>query len=302
VHLGVGVPVSGAWATPANIRRVATLSEELGYHSLWTFQRLLHPVDEEWGSAYHGVLDPVVTLGYVAALTSRIRVGLAVVNLPYYAPIVLSKELTTLDIVSEGRLDVGLGLGWAPPEFEAVGVPRSGRGARAEEFVRYLTTTWTEPEPEFHGEFYTLPRSRVDPKPVQRPHPPILMGGSAEVALRRVGRIADGWISSSRTDLTAIGQSIGVVRASAEEAGRDPARLRFIVRGVVKLMDAEPPERRPLHGTADQIRSDLSLLAEQGVTEVFFDLNWDPESTSDQVDPVDALHNAERLLRAFAPQ
>jgi hypothetical protein len=92
------------------------------------------------------------------------------------------------------------------------------------------------------------------------------------------------------------------VRASAEEAGRDPARLRFIVRGVVKLMDAEPPERRPLHGTADQIRSDLSLLAEQGVTEVFFDLNWDPESTSDQVDPVDALHNAERLLRAFAPQ
>jgi probable F420-dependent oxidoreductase len=302
VYLGVGVPVSGSWATPANIRRVATLSEELGYHSLWTFQRLLHPVDEEWGSAYHGVLDPVVALGYVAALTSRIRVGLAVVNLPYYAPIVLSKELTTLDIVSAGRLDVGLGLGWAPPEFEAVGVPRSGRGARAEEFVRYLKATWTEPEPEFHGEFYTLPRSRVDPKPVQRPHPPILMGGSAEAALRRVGRIADGWISSSRTDLTAIGQSIELVRAAAEEAGRDPSRLRFIVRGVVKLTDAEPPERRPLHGTADQIRSDLSLLEQQGVTEVFFDLNWDPDATSDQVDPVEALHNAERLLRAFAPQ
>ena len=302
MRLGVGVPVSGSWATPANIRRIATLSEELGYDSLWTFQRLLHPVDEEWGSAYHGVLDPIAALAYVAALTSRIRVGLAVVNMPYYAPLVLSKALTTLDVVSEGRLEVGLGLGWAPPEFEAVGVSRVGRGARAEEYIRYLTTTWTEPEPEFHGAYYDLPRSLVEPKPVQKPYPPVLMGGAAEAALRRVGRIADGWISSSRTDLTTIGQSIEVVRAAAAEAGRDPSRLRFVVRGVVRLTDDDLTDRRPLHGSAAQITADLEALADTGVTEVFFDLNWDSETTSADVDPLDALHNAERLLRAFAPQ
>lgn len=302
MRLGVGVPVSGSWATPANIRRIATLSEELGYDSLWTFQRLLHPVDEEWGSAYHGVLDPIAALAYVAALTSRIRVGLAVVNMPYYAPLVLSKALTTLDVVSEGRLEVGLGLGWAPPEFEAVGVSRVGRGARAEEYIRYLTTTWTEAEPEFHGAYYDLPRSLVEPKPVQKPYPPVLLGGAAEAALRRVGRIADGWISSSRTDLTTIGQSIEVVRAAAAEAGRDPSRLRFVVRGVVRLTDDDLTDRRPLHGSAAQITADLEALADTGVTEVFFDLNWDSETTSADVDPLDALHNAERLLRAFAPQ
>ncbi|MFZ0325032.1 MAG: TIGR03619 family F420-dependent LLM class oxidoreductase, partial [Actinomycetes bacterium] len=246
MDLGVGLPVSGAWATPQNLSTVAVRAEERGFASLWTFQRLLHPVDEDWGSVYHGVLDPVTALAYVAGLTSRVRLGLAVVNLPFYAPIVLSKALTTLDIVSRGRLDVGLGLGWAPQEFEAVGVSAAKRGARAEEFIDYLKATWTQPEVEFHGAFYELAACRVEPKPVQRPHPPILMGGSADVALRRIGRIADGWISSSRTDLTTIGASVGVVKDAANEAGRRPDDLRFVVRGVVRLTDEVITDRQPL--------------------------------------------------------
>jgi len=302
VQLGVGLPVSGSWATPQNIRHVAVLAEELGYSSLWTFQRLLHPVDEEWGPVYHAVLDPIAALSYVAGMTTRIRLGLAIVNMPFYAPIVLSKALTTLDIVSEGRLDVGLGLGWSPQEFEAVGVSSARRGKRGEEFISALTATWTDSEVEFHGEFYDIPRSRVDPKPVQVPHPPLLMGGSADVALRRIGRLADGWISSSRTDLTTIGQSIGVVKAAATEAGRDPDRLRFVVRGVVALTSEPPPERQPLQGTGDQIRADLTALADQGVTEVFLDANYDPRTVSDDVDPTAALDNAERVLNEFAPR
>jgi probable F420-dependent oxidoreductase len=282
------------------MRRVATHAEELGYASLWTFQRLLHPIEEDWGSVYHGVVDPITALSYVAGMTSRIRLGLAVVNMPFYAPIVLSKSLTTLDIVSEGRLDVGLGLGWAPQEFEAVGVPAAGRGARAEEFVSCLKSIWTQPEVEFHGSFYDLPRCRVEPKPVQKPHPPLLMGGAAEIALRRVGWIADGWISSSRADLTTIGQSIDLVSSAATEAGRDADSLRFIVRGAVRLISEPEPERRPLQGTADQIRADLDRLAAQGVTEVFLDLNWDPRTVSDHVDPSAALENAEQVLAEFA--
>lgn len=302
MRLGFGLPVSGSWATPANLTTVAQRAEELGYDSVWAFQRLLHPVDHEWGQAYHAVLDPLTALAFVAARTSRIRVGVAVVNLPFYAPVVLSKALTTVDIVSGGRLDVGLGLGWAAEEFAAVGVPLAERGARAEEFVTCLRCTWADDEPEFHGRFYELPRCRVDPKPVQRSHPPLLMGGTAEVALRRIGRLADGWISSSRMDLTAIGASIDVVRSAAAEAGRDPARLRFVVRGVVGL-DQEPDggERRPLQGSADQIRGDLAALEEQGVTEVFLDPNWDPRSVSDGVDPEAALANAQHTLETLAP-
>lgn len=301
MKLGVGLPVSGAWATPESLRYVATRAEQLGYDSLWTFQRLLHPVDEEWGRVYHAVLDPLTALAYVAPLTSSVRLGLAIVNVPFYSPIVLSKALSTLDIVSHGRLDVGLGLGWSPQEFAAVGVSSARRGARGEEFIAALQAIWTEPEVEFHGEFYDVPRSRVLPRPVQAPHPPVLLGGSADVALRRAGRIAGGWISSSRTDLAAIGRSIELVRAGATEAGRDVAALRFVVRGVVRLEPEPPPTRTPLHGTAEQIRADLAQLAAAGVTEVFLDLNYDPRTVSDDIGEREGLANADLTLDALAP-
>jgi probable F420-dependent oxidoreductase len=283
------------------MRRIAVRSEELGYHSLWSFQRLLHPVDQDWGPAYHAVHDPITALAYVAGCTSRIRLGIAVLNLPYYTPIMLAKPLTTLDIVSAGRLDVGLGLGWSDQEFQAVGTTSAARGARAEEFVACLDTIWTQREVEYHGTHYTVPLSRVDPKPVQRPRPPVLMGASADVALRRIGRIADGWISSSRTDLAAIGGSIDLVKAAATEAGRDPASLRFVVRGVVELTDDPPADRKPLQGTANQIRGDLEQLAAQGVTEVFFDLNWDAATVDEAVDPVVAADAADAVITALAP-
>lgn len=300
MQLGVGLPISGAWATPDNMRRVAARAEELGYASLWTYQRLLHPTDKEWGPEYHAVHDPITALSFVAGLTSRIRLGLAVVNLPFYSPVVLAKALTTLDIVSGGRLDVGLGLGWSPLEFEAAGVSFAGRGARAEEFLRCLRTVWTEPEVEYSGDFYTVPRCRIEPKPAQSPHPPLLLGGTAEPALQRAGRLADGWISSSRTDLTAIGSQIAVVKAAAREAGRDADALRFVVRGVVRL-EAGAADRRPLQGTAGHIRSDLRDLEGHGVTEVFFDLNYDPRVVSDDTDPAWTADYTERLLSELAP-
>ncbi|MDQ6876001.1 MAG: TIGR03619 family F420-dependent LLM class oxidoreductase [Actinomycetota bacterium] len=283
------------------MRRIATRAEELGYASLWTFQRLLHPVDGDWGPVYHEVHDPVTALAFVAGITTRIRLGIAVVNLPFYAPIVLAKALTTLDIVSAGRLDVGLGLGWAREEFQATGVPYERRGSRAEEFVDCLKSIWTEPEVEFAGEFYEVPRCRVEPKPVQQPHPPLLLGGGADRALRRAGRIADGWISSSRADLATIGVSIEVVRAAARDAGRDAGALRFVVRGVVQVGPAQAEGRRPLHGSVEQIRADLAALQDQGVTEVFLDANYDPRIVGPDAEPIAALDCAERLLLDFAP-
>lgn len=299
--LGFGLPVSGSWATAANMRTIARRAEELGYASLWTFQRLLHPADGDWGPMYRSVHDPLVALAAVASVTERIRLGVAIVNMPFYAPVLLAKQLTTLDVVSEGRLDVGLGLGWSREEFAAVGVPYERRGARGEEFLRCLKAIWTEEVVDFAGEFYRVPPARVDPKPVQQPHPPVLLGGSAEPALRRVGRVADGWISASRQDLSRISDAVATIRRAAEEAGRDAGSLRFVVRGVVRLDNGAAPERRPLTGSVEQVHDDLARLAAEGVTEVFLDLNFDPAVGSPNTDPAASMERAETVLAAFAP-
>jgi len=154
---------------------------------------------------------------------------------------------------------------------------------------------------EFHGEFYEIPRSRVEPKPVQRPHPPLLLGGIAEAALRRAGRITDGWLSSSGADLKHIGASIEVVRQAAREAGRDPAALRFVCRGPLRVRPAGEQGRQPLTGSFDEIRADLDQLREQGVTEVFLDMNYDPEIVARGVDPAAALRRGETVLETLAP-
>ncbi|MGH3679821.1 MAG: LLM class flavin-dependent oxidoreductase [Natronosporangium sp.] len=301
MKIGFGAPVSGSWATPENLAHVARRAEQLGYHSLWTYQRLLSPTDAGWGEIYRSVQDPLLPLAYAAAVTSRIRLGVAVVNLPFVSPVVLAKQLTTLDILSGGRLDAGLGNGWADQEFTATGTGKRGQARRAEEFLAVLKRLWTDDVVAYQGSFYRVPPMRADPKPVQRPHPPILLGAGAEPALRRAGRLCDGWVSSSRADLSRIGASVAVVKAAAERAGRDPARLRFVCRGSVKVRPAGSPDRAPLVGTVAQIRSDFADLAGQGITELFLDLNFDPQIGSPDADPAESRRRADDALLAFAP-
>ena len=291
--LGFGLPVAGSWATPGTMRRIARRAEELGYASLWTFQRVLDPADDELGPAYRAVHDPVVALAHVAGHTDRIGLGTATICAPFTAPALLAKTLASLDVLSGGRLTVGLGSGWLPQEYTAAGVPFARRGARMEEYLRCLTALWTQDPVEFAGEFYAVPRSHLGPLPVQQPHPPVLLGGTAAPALRRAGRLAQGWIGSSRHDLAQIGAYIATVRDGAREAGRDPQALRILVRGLVDLLDDAPTgPRAPFRGTREQVLADLAALRAQGVTEVFFDLNLSP-----RVGPA----YAERVLDAFAP-
>lgn len=300
MRIGFGAPVSGSWATPENLAAVARRAEELGYHSLWTYQRLLSPVDASYGEVYRSVQDPIVPLAYAAAVTSRIRLGVAVVNLPFVAPVVLAKQLATLDVLSGGRLDAGLGNGWSDEEFTATGATKRRQGRRAEEFIAVLRRLWTDDVVEFQGEFYQVPRMRMDPKPVQRPHPPILLGGGAEPALRRAGRLCDGWVSSSRMDPRRLGEAVALVRAAAEQAGRDPASLRFVCRAAVRVRPAGA-RQGPLTGTPDQIRADFDDIAAQGITELFVDLNFDPEIGSPDADPAASRRRADEALAAFAP-
>lgn len=300
--LGIGLPVAGRWATGETMRRLAARADELGYAGLWTFQRLLAPVDGSLGPAHDSVLDSLVALAHVAACTERIGLGTATICAPFVPPVVLAKATATLDVVSGGRLNVGVGMGWRPAEHLATGVPLERRGDRFEEYLRCLTALWTQDPVEFVGEFYEVPRSRFEPKPLQRPHPPVLVGGSAPAALRRAGRIAQGWIGSSGHDLAGISTSVETVREGARQAGRDPDALRILVRCVVELVDGDPGSGRPpLYGTDAQVREDLAALRAAGVTEVIVDCNLSPVVQHRDTDPATALAHAEKMLDALAP-
>ncbi len=304
MRVGFGLPVSGAWATPQYIARFAARAEQAGYASLWTFQRLLVPEGSAMEPVYHSVLDPVGALAYAAAVTTRCRLGVAVINAPYVSPGYLAKQATTIDVLSSGRLDLGVGLGWMPEEFALTGTSMDRRGARTAEYVRVLRVLWGDQPAEFSGEFYAVPRGSMLPLPVQPGGPPILLGGTAPPALRRVGRIADGWVTSSRTDLAKISQSIQIVHQAAAADGRDPKALRIVCRGVVRWGDSVTDasgRRRLLSGDADQICQDVAWLAEQGVTEVFYDLNWDPLIGAPDADHIAATNRAAAILDALAP-
>jgi probable F420-dependent oxidoreductase len=305
MRIGFGAPVAGAWATPLYLGSFAERAEALGYASLWSFQRLLVPEGSGMEPVYRSVLDPMVALGFLAARTSRIRLGVAVINLPFASPAVLAKQATTVDVLSGGRLDLGLGIGWMPEEFAAAGASTARRGARTEEFLAVLRTLWTDEVSSFSGEFYEIPPGRQDPRPVQKPGPPVLLGGMSRPAMERAGRIADGWITSSRADLSKISEAVAVIRDAASAAGRDPDAARIICRGVVMAgPEAKGPDggRRLLSGSFAQIREDAAWLGEQGVTELFYDLNWDARIGSPSVTPEAAAERAGEILGGLAPR
>jgi probable F420-dependent oxidoreductase len=305
MKIGFGAPVAGAWASPENLGYFAGRAEELGYDSLWSFHRLLTPAAEDsMAPVYRSVLDPIGALAFAAARSSRIRLGVAVINSPFVSPAYLAKQASTLDVLSGGRFDLGLGTGWQREEFIASGVSMERRGARQEEYVAALHTLWADEVSSFEGEFYTIAPSRMAPKPIQKPGPPILLGGSVDAALKRAGRLGAGWISRSATDLTKIHSQIAVVRTAAEEAGKDPETVRVIVRGVVRAGEEvrdDSGRRTRLSGSYDQIREDAAWLAEQGVTELFYDLNWDLRVGNPDVTPQAATDRAKEILEALAP-
>jgi probable F420-dependent oxidoreductase len=286
--ISFGCPVSGAWAEPETLTSIARHAEELGYHGLWAFQRLLVGRDQDLAPVYHSVLDPIVALTWAAAATSRIRLGVSVINLPYVSPAYLAKQAGSLDRLSGGRFDLGLGTGWSEVEFEATGSDPKPRGPRTEEYLEVLKALFSAEEAEFAGRFYRVPPSRMLPAPGRVGGPPVLLGGTAEVALRRAGRLAAGWVSSIR-----------IVRESAEAAGRDPDSLRIVVRGVVQA--GRRDEAIPLSGDWAQIRAGAERYAEAGATELFYEPNWDPRIGGLDSDPRAAADLGAEVLAGLAP-
>jgi probable F420-dependent oxidoreductase len=314
MQLGFCLPVSGSWAIPDNQVTVARRAEELGYSSLWVVQRLLYPVEprndypstpgQRWPSAFEQVVDPIVTLAHVAGATRRIRLGTATLIPAYFAPVLLAKQLATLDIVSGGRLDVGLSLGWSEDEYAACGVPFKERGARLDECLRCLQALWSDDPVEFSGRFYTVPRSLFQPKPHQRPRPPLLIGGYAPATVRRAVTLGDGYLGGN-VPLARLVPLVDELRTAAADAGRDTRSFRIVCRGAVRRLDDPLPDnddRRPLWGALDQIRSDIARYADAGLDELFLELNFDPAIAAPEADPKAAMATALLLLEELAPR
>ena len=286
MRVGFALGNIGPIGTPHNLVKIAQRAEALGYDSLWAVERLLWPLkpqspypvtpDGSLPAEYKRVLDPLEALTFVAAHTSKIAIGTSVLDIPYYNPVMLARRLTTLDVLSLGRLRVGLGLGWSKDEHDAAGAEMKQRGARADEFLQVLKAIWTTDPSEFHGKFYTLPKSHIQTKPVQKPHPPIYLAAFAQAALSRIARLADGW-NPVAIPVDGMKQMFEGVKEMARGSGRDPSKLELIVRANVEITaKPRPTDGMIFTGTLEQIKQDVEGCRRIGAHEIHFDPTFQP--------------------------
>ena len=277
MRFGFALPQIGSQAGPKALVTVAKRAEDLGFDSLWVLDRILWPVDPRApysigdGSLpfqYKHVLDPVETLTFAAAHTSRILLATGVLNLPWYNPVLLARRLTTLDVLSRGRLRVGFGIGWSPDEYEAAGAPWQDRGKRADESIEVLKKIWTTDPVEFQGKHYRIAKSFIGPKPVQKPHPPIYLAAFTPSAMKRVAAEAHAWLPVG-IPLTGIGAMFEAIKNMAKEAGRDPSALELIVTAGVEIHKRPiEKERIEFTGSLEQIGEDFATARKVGAAEI----------------------------------
>ena len=227
---------------------LARAAEEVGFHSIWAVEHAVVPVEyastypyDEGGRLFKGTSqldhsDPLIWLAFAAATTTKIRLATGILILPQRTPLIAAKEIASLDRLSNGRLDLGIGVGWLREEFEALGVPFEARGARTDEYLAALRVLWSETEPEFHGEFVDFAPVYCQPKPTQSPIP-ILVGGHSDRAAKRAGELGDVFFPAERPVET-LASLHSAAQHYAEQAGRDPSS--------VELWTSSPGDREHL--------------------------------------------------------
>jgi len=220
---------------------------------------------EEWKNIY----DPINLLSFVAANTNKILLGTGVLNVPFHNPVVLGREFATLDVLSQGRTIAGLGIGWLKDEYQTSNVPFEKRGAREEEFLEAMKRVWTDDVVEFHGKFYNIPASKIGPKPVQKPHPKILLGGFSPKTFQRIAKYANGWLGVVRGPIDQLGQIIQAIRQEVEKAGKNPDEFEMSTLAHPHVNQTSLGEKRmPMTGTIEEIGSDIAKLKEVGFNRV----------------------------------
>jgi probable F420-dependent oxidoreductase len=291
MRIGVSLPNVGIGNTKEGILEVATSAERLGFDSVWAAHHVLMPYERSSKYPYKrsgteiamtpGMqwLDPLVTLSMVAGVTERINLGTSVFVLPYRDPVTLAAELAALDVLSQGRLILGVGAGWMREEFEAIGIPSRQRGARTDEHLQVLKTLWRDDPASFEGDFTRFEGIVLATRPHRVGGPPVWVGGNTDVALRRALRFGDGWhgfevFPEELPDVTQRLDGLG------EDVGRDPAELELsVARGLIPAgheQESFIPDRKMLGPSPEAIVEELGRYAEQGVELVLIQISLLP--------------------------
>lgn len=236
MKVGLQLYVGGEAATPEFLGAAARAVEERGFAAIWLPEHVVlfpeinspYPYSRDGSFPFDTTalpMEPFTLLAFMAAQTARVRLATGISILPQRNPVYFAKQAADVDVLSGGRLDIGIGVGWLAQEFEALGVPFERRGARAAEYVQVLKTLWCERTSEFHGAFYDLPACHQSPKPVQQPHPPLWFGGHSRAAMRRVARYGQGWFAAGATP-DAFAKQQAQFRDVLSEHDRRPADVR----------------------------------------------------------------------------
>lgn len=271
MRLGFVIPIVGpAISSAVGLSAFCRGLEDLGYDTLWVGDRLITPVDMK--ATYPGseqpyppqmtrYLDPVLLWTVAATATSRVRLNASTLSTFYYEPTHLARQLTTLDVLSDGRLDVGVGVGWMKDEHDiARGADWHRRGRMLDDVLAFLQEWWTTTPVSWDSEFFTLPAVHADLRPVQVGGPPIWIGGASEAAMRRVGRIGIGWLGVDGLKKGVADHLWSIARQAAQDAGRDPDALKTAMR-----INLEP-------GTSvDSVVDTLQRFSSDGVDEAVVD-------------------------------
>ena len=295
MKVGITLPQAGQQATRENVIHIAQNAESEGFDSLWVFERLLWPInpqtpypatpDGSLPNEYQIILDPLETLTYVAAKTNKLALGTSVMDILFHSPVILARRFATLDLLSEGRAIAGLGIGWSKDEYQASNIPFKDKGERANEFLQVLKRIWTDDVVEFKGKYYNIPASKIGPKPVQKPHPPIYMGGfSPNTYSRIVNYDTNGWLGLIGGPLEYLDNIIKTIQNIANQANKDPNRFRLIlltypnvdINSRNQSGTTSQGQRFPLTGTIDQIGSDIERIKQIGVDHIVFGYNFIP--------------------------
>lgn len=261
---GLALPNFGKYASPETIRRFALEAEKLGFDSLWVSEHIVIPQSHNvFGDVFY---EPLTTLGFVAALTDSIKIGTSIIVLPYRNPVVLAKSLSTLDVLSKGRLIIGIGAGWMEEEFKALNANFEDRGEVTDEYLEIIKILFTDDNPVFRGSHNSFSDIKFFPKPLQKPHPPIWVGGNSKRALERTKLYGQGWHT--------VGLVPDQITSSLQTLDTETRkRLTISVRKNLQITDKPVNnERELLRGDTEKIISGLKEYSYAGVDHIVFQI------------------------------
>ncbi len=281
MKFGIVIPLHRDVDALVNLE-LAKNAEMLGFDSIWMSDHVVLPTKYQ-GRFSEVLYDPFVLLASMAAKTKKILLGTSVIIAPYRNPIVVAKMLSTIDVLSDGRVIFGVGPGWMEEEFDVLGIPFNERGKRTDEYINIFKEVWEKDKPQFEGEFYSFSKIKFYPKPIQKPHPPIWIGGISKKAIVRAVELGNGWhpvwLSPDQMD-----KKIRYLRRVAKEKGRNldnfvfsiRNRLRILKTNKVKKPDFSESRGRytfSFHGTTEEVIDKIRQFESIGVSHMIFDLD-----------------------------